>query len=65
LQPPAAIGGTLKEQSAPSRRKIGGIRKALVVAQVALSLLLLIGAGLFIRSPKTSRISDPDPSTFG
>ena len=43
------LATTLKEGSASVT---GGLRlrKALVVAQVALSLLLLIGAGLFIRS---------------
>ena len=36
-----------------------GMRKALVVAQVTLSLLLLIGAGLFIRS--LANLKDLDP----
>ena len=35
------------------------IRKTLVVAQVTLSLLLLIGAGLFIRSLQNLRDLDP------
>jgi predicted permease len=46
-----ALAPTLKDQA--GRVPGGGqvrVRKALVVSQVALSLLLLIGAGLFIRS---------------
>ena len=45
------LAGTLKDQAGGV---VGGtavgLRKALVVAQVALSLLLLIGAGLFLQS---------------
>jgi len=45
------IVGTLKDQAgAVASGSHGGLRKTLVVAQVALSLLLLIGAGLFLRS---------------
>jgi predicted permease len=51
------LATTLKEGSASVT---GGLRlrKALVVAQVALSLLLLIGAGLFIRS--VNKLMDVD-----
>ena len=54
------LAGTLKDQAGAV---VGGgsvtVRKALVVAQVTLSLILLIAAGLFIRS--LSNLKDLDP----
>ncbi|HEX6896146.1 MAG TPA: ABC transporter permease, partial [Bryobacteraceae bacterium] len=54
------LAGTLKDQvgSIAGGTSVG-VRKALVVAQVMLSLLLLIGAGLFIRS--LTNLKDLDP----
>jgi len=45
------MAGTLKDQAGGVvKGGHGGLRKTLVVSQVALSLLLLVGAGLFLRS---------------
>jgi len=52
---------TLKgETSAPARRAFGfNLRKALVVIQVALSLVSLISAGLFVRSLHNAQAINP------
>ena len=54
------LAGTLKDQvgSIAGGTSVG-LRKMLVSAQVTLSLLLLIGAGLFIRSLKNLKDLDP------
>lgn len=51
----------LKDQVSGSRSTWGGLRtrRALVVAQVALSLLLLFGAGLFLRSLQNLNLAHP------
>jgi predicted permease len=54
------LAPTLKDQVGAVAGGAGGVRlrKALVVAQVTVSVLLLIGAGLFIRSLRNLRLLD-------
>jgi predicted permease len=54
------VASTLKDQAGSiTSRSTNRFRKGLVVAQVTLSLLLLIGAGLFIRSLRNLKSLDP------
>ena len=54
------LAGTLKDQAgAVVRGGSAGLRKGLVVAQVSLSLLLLVGAGLFIQSLRNLKTLNP------
>ena len=54
------LAPTLKDQvGALTSTASIGLRKSLVVAQVTLSLLLLVGAGLFIRSLQNLKNLDP------
>jgi predicted permease len=50
---------SLKDDSGAVGRGRGRLRGALVVVQVALSLLLLIGSGLFLRSLRNASTIDP------
>ena len=55
-----ALATTLKDEAGSvAGGASAGLRKSLVVAQVALSLLLLVGAGLFIQS--LSKLKELDP----
>jgi predicted permease len=54
------LANTLKDQAGSViRGGSAGLRKGLVVAQVSLSLLLLVGAGLFIQSLRNLKTLNP------
>ena len=54
------LASTLKDQAGGViRGGSAGLRKGLVVAQVSLSLLLLIGAGLFLQSLRNLKTLNP------
>jgi len=54
------VASTLRDESAGGGRARGGaLRNMLVVGQVAVSMVLLVGAGLFLRSLNASSNVDP------
>lgn len=53
------LSSTLKDQAASTTGHSGFARKALVVMQVALSALLLIGSGLFVKTLRNLKDTDP------
>ena len=52
-----SLGGSLKDATPTSARS--WMRSSLVVAQVALSTVALVAAGLFLRSLSAARVADP------
>jgi predicted permease len=57
----SSVAAALKEAAGTltAPRRSGRVRKTLVVAQVALSLMLLVSAGLFLRSLANTQAVDP------
>ncbi len=55
----------LKNETVPAGTGRHGLRQALVVAQIALSLISLVAAGLFVRSLRDAQRIDPGFETEG
>jgi predicted permease len=55
----ADVNGTLKSTSAAAGRSRGTLRNVLIVVQVALSTVLLVASGLFVRTLHNARAEDP------
>lgn len=53
------LAGIMKDDLSPRGGSRGRLRSALVVSQVAVSLLLLVGAGLVMRSLAAAQTADP------
>jgi predicted permease len=53
------LGSVINEDASPRGAARSGLRAGLVVAQVAVSVLLLVGAGLVTRSLEAARRADP------
>jgi len=60
------LSGALKDEAAHKGFRRSRLRSSLVVAQLALSVLLLIGSGLFLRSLRNAGAIDPgfDPNNL-
>ena len=53
------LAGVMKDDLSPRGGSRGRLRNVLVVSQVAVSLLLLVGAALVLRSLESARTADP------
>ena len=54
-----ALASVLRDEAGSVAGRRGRLRHGLVVAQVALSMVLLVGAGLFLRSLRQAQAFDP------